>query len=183
MQRSNRGHFSSRIQKIFFISFLNAPSIPKGGKKKTVDLWFRRNKMLYDKYHEFFFRQCNILRQKNPTFRRIHNIFYLSEGRQMWGQEALVRWAAVSLLHQEFLRRKEGIEKVANSIKIKGRSLSTSWENLSSICHQGQGNEGMISASHLSRFLYLSKSNVLLEMVVNVGHMAHCPSCNKVSAL
>lgn len=101
----------------------------------------------------------------------------------MWGQEALAKISICVFLYQEFQRtKKEGRDIVTNSFKTQGRSPSIRWEIPASSCHQGHGNEGTRAASRLS-FLCLSKAKVLLEMVVKVGQMSPCPSCNKVSAL
>lgn len=96
----------------------------------------------------------------------------------------MARLAAMSILHQEFLRTKEeGIDRASNSIKIKRRSQSASWEILASSCHQGHGNKGeYLLLTYV--FLCLFKPKVILKTVVNIvntGHMSHCPFRNKVS--
>lgn len=157
MQRSNRGHFSSRIQKMLFIT-LKCPSHLKKKKKNIIKN--KKNKKLLvcdpDQMKRYLTNIMSFslgngkLRPKKATFCQMHSIFYSSEGRQVWDQEALARPAAVSLLNQKFLRtRKEGTDSVTNSITSKGRSQWTSGEVLASSCHRRHGNEGAISASYL----------------------------------
>lgn len=130
--------------------------------------------MLYDKYHEFFSRQCKVLRQKQQLSAK-YTIFFIHLREGKFGPGGTGPSSTKG-------QKKEGNDRVTDSIKIKGRSQSTRWEIFASSCHQGHGNEGTIAASRLS-FLSLSKPKVSLEMVVNVGQMSPCPPCNKVSAL
>lgn len=151
MQVSTRGHFSSKIQKIPFITFLNALS-PFPPPKK-VSLWSRPNEMLHDKYHEFFSRQ------RNPTF--LLNTWYFLF---VWGK-ANVRSGGngkSSMCVYSPLGSPEDKKRGYRwNHKQHHGSQSASWEILASVCHQGHGNAGTVSTSYQSFFVSLQNKSYI----------------------